>query len=58
VTPAGERERIEVRVKSVQEETISLLKRDCQARATHPGGVDCIMTKPPAFMQLTIYGYR
>ena len=29
----------------VQKETASLLKRDCRARATHPGAVDYMIVK-------------
>jgi hypothetical protein len=32
--------RYNIAVKLVQKETASLLKRDCRARATHPGAVD------------------
>ena len=32
--------RYNIAVESVQKETASLLKRDCRARATHPGAVD------------------
>jgi hypothetical protein len=42
--------RYNIAAESVQKETVSLLKRDCQARATHPGAVDYIITKPLAFI--------
>jgi hypothetical protein len=32
--------RYNIAAESVQKETASLLKRDCRARATHPGAVD------------------
>jgi hypothetical protein len=31
-----------IAVESVQKETVSLHKRDCRARATHPSAVDYI----------------
>jgi hypothetical protein len=36
-------------VESVQKETVSLPKRDCQARATHPSAVEYIITEPLTF---------
>jgi hypothetical protein len=42
--------RYNVATESVQKETASLLKRGCRARATHPGAVDYIITKPLAFI--------
>ena len=42
--------RYNIAVESVQKETVSLQKRDCRARATHPGAVDYIITKPLTFM--------
>jgi len=42
--------RYNIAVESVQKETVSLQKRDCRARATHPGAVDNIITKPLAFI--------
>jgi len=42
--------RYNIVVESVQKETASLQKRDCRARATHPGAVDYIITKPVAFI--------
>jgi hypothetical protein len=42
--------RYNIVAESVQKETASLLKRDCRARATHPGAVDYIITKLLAFI--------
>ena len=41
--------RYNIAVKSVQKETVHLLKRDCQARATHPGAVDYMIVKQLGF---------
>jgi hypothetical protein len=37
--------RYNIAAESVQKETASLLKRDCLARATHPGTVDYMIVK-------------
>jgi len=42
--------RYNIAAESVQKETVSLQKRDCRARATHPSAVDYIITKPLAFI--------
>ena len=36
---------------SVQKETVSLLKRDCRARATHPSAVDNMVVKQLGFVK-------
>jgi hypothetical protein len=41
--------RYNIAVQSVQKETVSLLKRDCRARATHPGAVDYMVVKQLRF---------
>ena len=38
--------RYNIAAESVQKETVSLRKRDCRARATHPGAVDYMIAKP------------
>jgi len=42
--------RYNIAAESVQKETVSLRKRGCRARATHPSAVDYIITKPLAFI--------
>jgi len=42
--------RYNIAVESVQKETASLLKRGCQARATHPSAVDYILVKQLGFV--------
>ena len=37
--------RYNIAVESVRKETASLRKRDCRARATHPGAVDYMVVK-------------
>jgi len=41
--------RYNIAVESVRKETASLRKRDCRARATHPGAVDYIVVKQLRF---------
>jgi hypothetical protein len=42
--------RYNIAMESVQKETVSLLKGDCQARATHPSAVDYILVKQLGFV--------
>jgi hypothetical protein len=42
--------RYNISAKSVQKETASLFKRDCRARAAHPGAVDYIVVKQSGFV--------
>ena len=41
--------RYNIAAESVQKETASLRKRDCRARATHPGAVDYMVVKQLRF---------
>ena len=41
--------RYNIAVESVRKETASLRKRDCRARATHPGAVDYMVVKQLGF---------
>jgi hypothetical protein len=41
--------RYNIAAESVQKETASLLRRDCRARATHPGAVDYVMVEQSGF---------
>jgi len=43
--------RYNIAVESVQKETAPLLKRDCRARATHPGAVDYMVIKQLGFVK-------
>jgi hypothetical protein len=43
--------RYNIAVQSVQKETVSLLKRDCRARATHPSAVDYMVVKQLGFVK-------
>jgi len=43
--------RYNIVTESVQKETASLLKRDCQARATHPSAVDYMVVKQLGFVK-------
>ncbi len=43
--------RYNIAVESVQKETVSPLKRDCRAKATHPGAVDYIVVKQLGFVK-------
>jgi hypothetical protein len=41
----------DIAVEPIQKETASLLKRDCRARATHPGAVDYMVVKQLGFVK-------
>ncbi len=43
--------RYNIAVESVQKETVSLLRRDCRARATHPSAVDYMVIKQLGFVK-------
>jgi hypothetical protein len=43
--------RYNIAVESVQKETVSLQKRDCRARATHPSAVGYMVVKQLGFVK-------
>jgi len=43
--------RYNIAAESVQKETVSLQKRDCRARATHPSAVDYMIVKQLGFVK-------
>ena len=44
-----------IAAESVQKETVSLQKRDCRARATHPSAVDYMVVKQLGFVKLLLW---
>jgi len=43
--------RYTIAVESAQKETVSLQKRDCRARTTHPSAVDYMVVKQLGFVK-------